>query len=289
MERIDLYQKVTDSIIAQLEAGTVPWVRPWKANGAAPVTAALPFNMVSNRGYSGINIPLLWMAGTAYQSHAWLTFKQALDLGGHVRKGEKGTMVVYADRFIPKARKDDPKARPVYFLKAFTVFNVAQCEGMPDVPGKAEQTLPEIHAAADAVIRGTGARIHLGGDKAFYMPATDSITMPLPEQFPEALDWTRICAHELGHWTGAKHRLDRQFGARFGDHAYAMEELVAEMSAAFTCASLGIEPAVRHADYLASWLKVLRADKKAVVQAASKASKASEYILAGEIALAKAA
>jgi antirestriction protein ArdC len=221
------------------------------------------------------------MAGERFSSHAWLTYKQAEGLGGHVRKGERGTMVVYADKFIPKAKEGEAeKKHPVFFLKAFTVFNVAQCDDLPEQPAKVAPSMPEIHAEADRVIRDTGARIILGGDRAFYMPATDSITMPVPAAYePEPINWYRTAFHEIGHWTGAKHRLDRTFGGRFGDHAYAMEELVAEMSAAFTCASLGIVPTVRHADYLASWVAVLKSDKRAVVQAASKASKASDYIL----------
>ena len=283
MERTDLYQKVTDAILAQLEAGTVPWVRPWKSGVGAPL-ASMPFNFVSKRSYSGINIPLLWMSGARFSSNAWLTYKQAESLGGHVSRGERGTMVVYADKFIPKAQAGNDDAKPVFFLKAFTVFNVAQCEGLPDAPAKVAPTMPEIHAEADRVIHDTGARIVLGGDRAFYMPGADVVTMPVPEAYaPDVVNWYRTCFHELGHWTGAKHRLDRTFGARFGDHAYAMEELVAEMSAAFTCASLGIEPTVRHADYLASWIAVLKSDKRAVVQAASKASKASDYVLAGQV------
>ncbi len=278
MERQDLYQRVTDSIVAQLEAGCVPWVRPWQLGVSAPAMA-LPFNMISKRSYSGINIPLLWVAGERFESHAWLTYKQAEGLGGHVMRGEKGTMVVYADKFVPKGREDD---KPVFFLKSFTVFNVAQCEGFPEQPVKVAPTMPEMHAAADGVIAETGARIVLGGDRAFYMPSNDLVTMPVPAAYePEPINWYRTCFHELAHWTGAKHRLDRQFGARFGDHAYAMEELVAEMSAAFSCASLGIVPTVRHADYLASWIAAMKSDKRAIVQAASKASKASDYILDG--------
>lgn len=280
LERTDLYQKVTDSILAQLEAGCVPWVRPWKSGVGAPL-ASMPFNMISKRNYSGINIPLLWMAGARFESNAWLTYKQAESLGGHVSRGERGTMVVYADKFIPKKSEDE---KPVFFLKSFTVFNAAQCKGLPEAPVKIAPSMPEIHAEADAVIKATGARIVLGGDRAFYMPGADVVTMPVPAAFPDALDWTRVCFHEIAHWTGAPSRLDRTFGARFGDHAYAMEELVAEMSAAFTCASLGIVPTVRHADYLASWIAVLKSDKRAVVQAASKASKASDYVLACEAA-----
>lgn len=283
-ERIDLYQKVTDQIIAQLERGTVPWVRPW-TTGASGRIVALPHNSISGRPYSGVNIPLLWMRGAAYQSNGWLTFKQALGAGGAVRRGEHGTMVVYADKFIPQSEKariagTDEKARPVYFLKGYTVFNTEQCDGLKPEPIAAAPTMPQMIESADTLIRNSHARVTLGGDRAFYALNTDSITMPVFEAYPERIDWYRTMLHEMAHWTGADHRLKRQFGQSFGDSNYAREELIAEMSAAFACASMGIEPTLRHADYLASWLRVLREDKRAIVQAASKASKASDYLLA---------
>jgi antirestriction protein ArdC len=280
-DRRDLYGEVTAKILAQLESGVIPWVQPWKNNGRGTRNIALPHNAATSRAYSGINIPLLWLAGDAYGSDGWLTFKQALALGGNVRAGEKGAMVVYADKFIPKDKKDEEKARPVWFLKAYTVFNVEQCEGLPNQPVAVAKGLPELHAEADTLVLATKARIAIGGDKAAYWPDRDLITVPAPAAYePDGINWYRTAFHELAHWTGAGHRLKRDFPGRFGNEAYAREELVAEMSAAFTCATLGIVPTVRHADYIGLWIKVLRGDKRAIVQAASLASKASDFVLA---------
>lgn len=284
--RSDLYQRVTDRIIAQLESGVLPWVQPWR-NGASPRArgVALPHNAVSGRPYSGINIVLLWDAGEVYGSHGWLTFKQALELGGHVRKGEHGTMVVYADRFIPKGERarveaEGGDARAVYFLKSYIVFNREQCEGLPAEGATTVPTMPEMIASADALIRNSRAQIAIGGDRAAYFPAFDRITLPSMAAYaPNEINWYRTALHELTHWTGHESRLARKFGFN-GSGDYAREELIAEMGAAFTCASLGIEPTVRHVDYIGSWLNVLREDNRAIVQAASKASKAADYLLA---------
>jgi antirestriction protein ArdC len=190
--------------------------------------------------------------------------------------------VVYADRFIPKAEKskpeEDQKAR--YFLKAYTVFNVAQCDGLPAGPEAPARTMPELHAAADTLIRNSGARIAVGGNRACYYVELDSIAVPPIEAYePNAIYWYRTMLHELSHWTGHESRLARKFANAFGSADYAREELVAEMSAAFTCAALGIVPTVRHADYIGSWLRVLRDDNKAIISAASQASKAADLLL----------
>lgn len=280
MERTDLYTKITDTLIKQLEAGTVPWAQP-------PRHCGLPHNSITRRSYSGINILLLWSGGQCYGSNGWLTFKQAKEAGGTVKMGEHGTQIVYADRFIPQSAKakaaetgDDPRA--VWFLKGYTVFNTAQCEGLKDEPLAPRPTLPEMHDAADRLIRNSRATIVVGSNKAAYWPDRDIITVPEIAQYaPNEINWYRTALHELAHWTGHESRLNRNF-TRFGSHEYAREELVAEMSAAFTCASLGIEPTVRHVDYIGAWLQVLREDKRAIVQAASKASKASDYLLAFE-------
>jgi antirestriction protein ArdC len=207
--------------------------------------------------------------------YGWLTYKQAAELGGNVRKGEHGTMIVYIDRFVPKAERikaaaEGREPRLVPMLKSYFVFNVAQCENLPHrlvqaAPRDGSMILPQ----AEAVIRATGATIRLGHDRAFYVPDADYIAMPHPSAFePDVINWHRTAFHELGHWTGHKSRLDREFHS-FGSKAYAKEELIAEMSAAFCCASLGIEPTVRHADYIGTWLAVLKEDNRAVVRAAS--------------------
>lgn len=284
--RISLYDEVTQRIIAELEAGTVPWVRPW--GGAAAGAAGLPVNASSGRAYSGVNILILWGAviGGDYPTQGWLTFRQALDAGGSVRKGEKGTGIVYADRFVPDAEKarvaqegDDAKAVP--FLKRFTVFNVAQCEGLPERFGAAPPPVPpcELLPRAEAVIAASGVGFQIGGNRAFYAPGPDFVQVPPQPAFAEALDYYRICLHELTHATGHKSRLARNQTGAFGSKDYAREELVAEMGSAFLCAALGIAPTLRHADYLANWLGVLREDNRAIFRAASAASKAADWLL----------
>ncbi|MGB3469276.1 MAG: zincin-like metallopeptidase domain-containing protein [Erythrobacter sp.] len=282
--RASLYDEVTQAIIAQLEEGVFPWVRPWSKADAA---LGLPRNAVTRRAYSGINILVLWGAviDGGYPSQDWLTFRQAQAAGGCVRKGERGRTVFYADRFIPKEAREQAgegeEARAIPFLKRFTVFNAAQCDGLPDGLVETPAALPprELHEAAEALIAATGADFRIGGARAFYAPAEDFVAVPPQPAFHHQIDYYRTALHELGHWTGHATRLDRDQTGRFGSARYAREELVAELASAFLCAALGIEPSVRHADYLGSWLEVLRADNRAIFQAASKASKAADYLL----------
>lgn len=284
-DKPSLYQEVTDRIIAELEQGRVPWVQPW---GRAKAGLGLPRNAATGRRYSGVNILILWGAviEKGFPSQHWLTFRQALDMGGNVRKGEHGTTVCYADRFIPKgeierAAKDGDEPEAVPFLKRFTVFNVAQCDGMDRLQGE-PVPLPEreIIPHAEALIAATGADIRIGGDRAFYSPGGDYIQVPPQPAFFDQVNFYRTCYHELSHWSGAAHRLNRDLSGRFGSKSYGHEELVAEMASAFICASLGIVPTVRHADYLGAWLETLREDNRAIFRAASQASKAADYILA---------
>ena len=286
-DRANLYQEITHKIIAELEAGRVPWVQPW-GRTAATAPLGLPSNAATGRHYSGINVIILWTAviERAFSGQSWLTFRQALGLGGHVRKGERGTTVVYVDRFIPDDERrraeeegDEPQAIP--FLKRFTVFNADQCEDLPEGLASGPAPLPErlILPQAEALIRATGADLRIGGDRAFYVPSADYIQVPPPAAYFEPVNWHRTALHELGHWAGAANRLGRDLSGAFGSALYAKEELVAEMTSAFLCASLGIVPTVRHADYLGSWVEVLREDSRAIVRAASAASKAADYIL----------
>jgi antirestriction protein ArdC len=264
----------------------VPWVQPW-ANVSAPL--GLPKNAATARAYSGINILILWVAcmERGFSTQHWLTFRQALKIGAHVKKGEKGTTVVYADRFIPYRERtraaesgDEPEAIP--FLKRFTVFNADQCEDLPaDIaPPPAPPAENLILPQAEALIRATGADIRIGGNRAFYVPSADYIQVPPPSAFFEPINFHRTVCHELSHWSGAPHRLARDLSGSFGSASYAREELVAEISGAYVCAALSIVPTVRHADYLASWLEVLREDDRAIIRAASAASKAADYLLA---------
>ena len=285
-EKASLYQEVTDRIITELEQGRVPWVQPW---GGAKAGLGLPKNAATGRRYSGVNILILWGAVIAqgFACQHWLTFRQALDLGGNVRKGERGTTVCYADRFIPKgeierARQDGDEPEAVPFLKRFTVFNIAQCDGLPDRLFAGAPILPEreVIPHAEALIAATGADFRIGGARACYVPDGDFIQVPPQPAFFEQINYYRTCFHELGHWTAHKSRLNRDLSGRFGSNPYAREELVAEMASAFTCAALGIAPTVRHADYLASWLEVLREDNRAIFRAASQATKAADFVLA---------
>jgi len=286
-DRPNLYDEITDRIIAELDAGRLPWVQPWGSTGVAPL--GMPKNAATGRGYTGVNVLILWGAVVArgFSGQSWLTFRQALSLGGNVKKGERGTTVVYADRFVPddekrRARETGDEAHAIPFLKRFTVFSTDQCEGLPEdlvtVPPPIQDglILPEV----EALIRTSGADLRLGGDQAFYAPGLDYVQVPRPEAYFQPIDWHRTALHELGHWSGHASRLDRDLTGGFGSRKYAFEELIAELNAAFCCASLGIVPTVRHADYIGSWLDVLREDNRAIVRAASAASKAADYLLA---------
>ncbi|KUR78640.1 ArdC family protein [Novosphingobium sp. FSW06-99] len=288
----ELYDRVTRRIVAELEEGRLPWVQPWNS---ATVLAGLPCNAVSGRAYSGINILILWHAlfEGGFAAQRWLTFRQAEALGGHVRRGERGVTVCYADRFTPKDAQngeggtpasDGEAVRQVAFLKRFTVFNVAQCEGLPDALTLPEGDTPRGDAVtvpeAEALVAASGARVCIGAPHACYVPSADRVEVPLPRAFGEPINFYRTVLHELGHWTGHPTRLDRDQSGRFGSAAYAREELVAELCSAFACAAMGIVPTVRHADYIGAWLEVLRADNRAIFRAASQASKAADYLLA---------
>lgn len=286
--RENIYRDITDKIIADLERGIVPWVQPWTSTRQL-CPLGLPVNGLTRRNYSGINILLLWSAleERGFASPFWLTFKQCIAMGGSVRKGEKGTQVYFADKFVPQKEKaraaetgDEPNA--IAFLKRYTVFNAEQCDGLPKgliaapVAKSERQIVPE----AEALIAATGADFRVGGDQAFYVPSEDFIRIPNQTAYTDQINYYRTAFHELGHWTGHKTRLDRNLTTKFGTVDYAREELVAEMATAFVCASLGIVPTVRHADYIGNWLQVLKEDARAIVKAASLASKACDFILA---------
>lgn len=290
-ERLSLYDEVTARIIAQLEEGRFPWVQPW-ASGAslhgAGFAPGLPRNALTARTYSGVNILILWSAAMdrGFPSQGWLTFRQALEAGGHVRRGEQGTTVVYADRFTPeaekeKARESGANAKSIAFLKRFTVFNVAQCEGLrPDLAVE-PAALParDIIPQAEALIAASGVDVRIGGDKAYYVPSHDFVQVPPQQAFFDPINFYRTCLHELTHAVGHASRLNRNLQNSFGSKDYAREELIAEMGSAFLCASLGIVPTVRHADYIGSWLDVLREDNRAIFRAAGAASKAADWLL----------
>lgn len=286
-DRANLYDEITDKIVAELEAGRVPWVQPW-GTSTAKAPLGLPRNASTSRSYSGINVLILWGAVIehGFPGQGWLTFRQALSLGGNVRKGERGTTVVYADRFTPEDEKRrafeaGEEAQAIPFLKRFTVFNTAQCDGLPDDIEAAVPPLPPgmIEPQVEALIRATGIDFRIGGDKAFYVPALDYIQVPPPAAYFEPINWHRTALHELGHASGHHSRLARDLSGSFGSRKYFVEECVAELASAFCCAALGIAPTVRHSDYIGAWIETMREDNPAIVRAASQASKAADWLL----------
>jgi len=286
-DRTSFYDDITNKIIAELEAGRFPWVQPW-GTPSAKAQLALPKNASTSRPYSGINVLILWgkVIEKGYSGQSWLTYRQTAALGGHVREGERGTTVVYADRFIPddakrRAAQNGGEARAIPFLKRFTVFNTDQCNNLPDDIATAAPPPPPgtIEPRVEALIKATGIDFRIGGNRAYYNPSQDYVQVPPPAAFFEPINWHRTALHECGHAVGHPSRLNRDLTGSFGSRKYAFEELVAEMAAAFCCASLGITPTVRHADYIASWLDALREDNRAIVRAASLASKAADYLL----------
>ena len=286
-DRTTFYDDITNKIIAELQEGRVPWVQPW-STAATKAQLAMPKNAATNRTYSGINVLILWGAVIqhGFSGQSWLTFRQALALGGHVGKGERGTTVVYADRFVPdeakqRAAETGEAARGIPFLKRFTVFNTDQCDGLPEEVATVAPPPPPgtIEPRVEGLIKATGIDLRIGGNRAFYDPSEDYVQVPPPAAFFDAVNWHRTALHELGHASGHPSRLKRDLSGSFGSRKYAFEELVAEINAAFCCAALGIVPTVRHTDYIGSWLEVLREDNRAIVRAASLASKAADYLL----------
>src|ERR1700722_19187121 len=286
-EKQDVYTRITNQIVSHLEKGVRPWVRPWNAEHAAgPISK--PY-LSNGKPYSGINVLSLWASAMAqnFAAPIWMTFKQASELDAHIRKGEKGSLVVYADSITRKETDEktgDEIDREIPFLKGYTVFNVEQIEGLPEVYyAKAAPTLDPVARIerAEKFFAMLGATIRHGGNRAFYSISADAIQMPPFESFEDANSYYGTFAHECTHWTGSKQRLDRDFGGhRFGSEGYAVEELVAELGAAFLCADLelALEPREDHASYIATWLKVLAADNRAVFTAAAHAQRATEFI-----------
>ena len=268
-----IYQQVTDRIIAELESGAAPWIKPWKAGSAEDQ------NIISKKPYQGINRLILGMSGFAMPY--WASFKQWQDLGGSVEKGEKGTHIVFYSPISKDTVNPETGAaeQSIYHcLKSYVVFNAAQVEGI-----EFEQTKPvlpdfnPVPALEDRILK-TGANIKHNGSQAFYRPSEDSITMPAKNTFIDESNYYATVLHELTHWSGAKHRLDRTKGKRFADTAYAFEELVAELGAAFLCQDYGIQGDLRHADYIGNWLQCLKNDNKAIFNAAALAQRAATYI-----------
>jgi|SRR5579871_3948825 len=285
-DRQDIYTRITAKIIASLEQGVRPWIKPWSGeNAAARITRPLRHN---GAPYSGINILMLWVSAVehGFTSQIWMTFRQALELNAHVRKGEKGSLVVYANSVTKTEPNDagEDVEREIHFLKGYTVFNVEQIEGLPDhyhVKPAPKFTAVQRIDHADAFFAATHADIRYGGGRAYYAQEGDYIQMPPIESFRDAESFYATLAHEGIHLTKHPSRLNRDFGRKvWGDEGYAHEELVAELGAAFLCADLELTQEVRddHASYLATWLQVLRNDNRAIFQAASFAQRAVDYL-----------
>jgi antirestriction protein ArdC len=269
-----LYEEVTNSIIEQLEQGAIPWVKPWTADSSADK------NIVSQKPYQGINRLILGMTGMVkrYDVPVWASFKQWQSLGANVRKGEKGTRIVFYSP-VSKENKQTGETESYAVLKAYSVFNACQVEGLTITTEKpAEKPFTANQLAEERIVK-TGAALSHGSDAAFYMPSQDRIQMPHKSAFNTEANYYATAFHELTHWTGHKDRLDRNLEkGRYGNPAYAFEELVAEMGAAFLCQDYGIQGELRHAGYIQSWLKALRDDSKAVFKAAAYAQKAADFI-----------
>ncbi|MBN9304805.1 MAG: peptidase [Devosia sp. 67-54] len=284
--RRDIHAEITNQLVASIEASPGQFTLPWRRNGGA---LHLPINALTGNRYNGINILSLWVAAESrgYAAPIWGTYRQWAEKGAQVRKGEKSSLVVFYREFEtdpdPEDETDNGKRR---MARASYVFNADQVDGF-ELPAPAEPLGPvERIENADRFVVSTNATICRGGDRAYYRPSTDTIQMPDENLFTGTESMTRsesyyaTLVHELVHWSGAKHRLDREMGKRFGDDAYAAEELVAEIGAAFLCSDLRITQDVRadHAQYLSAWLKMLKSDSKAIFAAAARASEAATYL-----------
>ena len=289
-ERFDLYQHVTDQIVAVLDQGVRPWVKPWSAEHLAG-RVSRPLR-ACGKNYRGINCLVLWLTATAkgYGSPYWLTFRQALELGGNVRKGEHGAKVCYFDRITREAvdqNTGEATEQDIPFVKTYTVFSTEQCDGLPAhfTAPPAPVVTPAFEEArlahAEAFIAHTGADIRYGGDRACYAITTDRISMPPFPAFATADGFYSTILHEIVHWTRHEKRLDRDCDRKtWDDEGYAMEELVAELGSAFLCAylNIGLTERMDHASYIDSWLRVLRGDRRAIFQAAAMAERAADWL-----------
>jgi antirestriction protein ArdC len=295
----DIYLDVTNKIVSALSQGVIPWIKPWttiSSNADSP----FPINAITRRPYAGINIPLLWAEARlrGFRQDRWLTFNQARKAGGHVRKGEQSTLAVLYKPMSKEAHDKDGQVvrdeqgniKMVQFalLRMHCLFNIEQTEDLPAEEQKHDECDDQPafidHAPAEQLLVASGARIeHRYGDHAFYQPVRDLIQLPTKSQFEDVGSYYATALHELTHWSGHLSRLNRDGingGHAFGSAEYAFEELVAEMGAAFLCALTGTQGELRHEEYLASWLKILKEDKRAIFRASGQAREASEYLLA---------
>jgi antirestriction protein ArdC len=285
--RIDIYARITDKIVADLEKGVRPWIKPWSArNMVGRVRRPRRHN---GQAYTGLNVLLLWSESVArgFNSATWMTLRQANELGARISKGESGATVVYASRFTKTetGTGGEEIERDIPFLKAYTVFNCDQIEGLPEsycAPDPVSGPLEHCEHA-DRFFDNTGAVVRYGGNQAYYSPPTDHIQLPEPSQFRDTASFTAIRAHETLHWTSAPHRLNRDLSRYHRDRRdRAFEEMLVELGSAMLCADLGIvpelEPRPDHASYIQGWAAILGSDKRAIFQAAAHAQRAVAYL-----------
>lgn len=278
MNKLNAYDLITRQIIADLEAGVATWVKPWSGAGSAGAGMFRSMNAETRRPYSGINSLILMSAlmANGWEKPLFLTFNQAKKLGGSVLKGSKGTQVVFLGTHTKEDEHGDEKT--YRFLKTFTVFNVAQIGGLPERVTRWEKPVPMTMDQFDDYVAATGVHLQHSGDRACYVPSLDVVLMPGKDAFKGLEFYQGTLLHEMTHWTGHRSRLDRDFSGRFGSESYAFEELVAELGSAFLCADLGVAGRLQHSEYIGSWIKVLKANPRALMQAASLAEKAVSFI-----------
>lgn len=285
----DIYLNVTARIIAELENGRVPWIRPWR-DGEPP----FPVNALSGRPYHGINVPLLWSSADrrGFPGDRWLTFHQIRSLGGQVCRGETASLAVL---YLPCAQEEtdargqplleengEPKVRHFGVIREYRLFNLSQCEGLPQRLSEPFVRPASPVEMADAIVLNSGVTLHhRRQSEAYYQPLTDRVMMPHPQQFDSSEAYYATLLHELTHATGHVSRLNRPAiaGARRTQASYAAEELVAEMGSAFLCAHCGIQGTLQHASYIGSWLDILRQDKRAMIRASGLARNACEWLM----------
>jgi len=283
-ERTDLYQRITDKIVTALEQGTPPWVAPWQDG------TSIPSNLLTGKPYRGINILMLFIEAMdrGYLDSRWLTLKQANELGGRVRKGEHGTPIVFftmkeIDEKPDVHGFDDPPPKKVVpMLKSYIVFNASQVDFLPERFQLGQKPAWQPIGEAEELIYISGAMLRHGGNRAFYSPGEDLIQLPPQAWFPDVERYYGVALHELTHWTGHPSRLNRELGRRHGIDAYAFEELVAEMGAAFLCAHCGLPARLEHATYIDHWLDALKRDKRLIFVAAGKAQAAADYVIGSQ-------
>jgi antirestriction protein ArdC len=275
-----VYQQVTDKIIAELESGNIPsWVKNWSGGAGADC------NVISKKTYSGINTIILGMSG--FKSPYWGTYKQWLSIGAKINKDQFSnyqSIVFYAPVKTAK-KQDNEDTQQVYkLMRYFRVYNAEQVTGFEAPALPVPKVFNDI-SSIEALTVKSGAKLQFGGDRAYYSPSDDYIAMPHKTQFNSEASYYATLLHELSHWSGHKSRLDRDLSGRFGNEAYAAEELIAELSAAFLCARFSITGELRHSGYIASWLRVLKNDNKAIFKAAALAQKSADYLagFAGEM------